>query len=89
MNDDFFTTGVSDNPKNWYYTTTFAHNQKAQIGLTRANQYIANLRIYGRVLTAAERTANYQVDRARFLAPAPQDVSPYTVIHAGTSVIFR
>jgi len=89
VNDDLFTTGVSDNPKNWYYSTTFNHNQKAQIGLTRANQYIASLRIYGRVLTAAERTANYQVDRARFLVPAPRDVSPYTVIHAGTNLIFR
>ena len=89
VNDDFFTTGVSDNPKNWYYTTTFAHNQKAQIGLTRGNQYIASLRIYGRMLTAAERTANYKVDRARFLVPAPRDVSPYTVVHAATTVIFR
>ena len=90
VNDDLFTTGVSSSqPYNYYYTTTFAHNQKAQIGLTRGNQYIASLRIYDRVLTAAERTANYQVDRARFLAPAPRDVSPYTVIHAGTNLIFR
>ena len=91
VNDDSFTTGVIGNKENWYYSTSsgFTHNQKAQIGLSRANQYIATLRIYDRVLTAAERTANYQVDRARFLAPAPQDVSPYTVIHAGTSVIFR
>ena len=91
VNDDFFTTGVSTNPKNYYYSpsTGFAHNQKAQIGLTRGNQYIASLRIYDRVLTAAERTANYKVDRARFLVPAPRDVSPYTVVHAGTNLIFR
>ena len=91
VNDDPFTTGVIGNPQNWYYSTAsgFAHNQNVQIGLSRANQYIATLRIYDRVLTAAERTTNYQVDRARFLAPAPQDVSPYTVVHAGTTVIFR
>ena len=28
-------------------------------------------------------------DLARFLAPAPRDVSPYTVVHAATTVIFR
>jgi len=89
VNDDIFTTGVSNSPKNWYYNTTFNHNQKAQIGFTRGNQYIATLRIYDRVLTEAERTANYQVDRARFLDPAPHDVSPYTVVHAATTVIFR
>ena len=91
VNDDSFTTGVTSNPQNYYYNTPsgFSHNQNVQIGLSRANQYIATLRIYDRVLTAAERTANYQVDRARFLAPAPQDVSPYTVIHAGTNLIFR
>ena len=92
VNDDVFTTGVSSSqPYNYYYSTGsgFAHNQKAQIGLTRGNQYIASLRIYDRVLTAAERTANYKVDRARFLAPAPRDVSPYTVAHAGTALIFR
>ena len=89
VNDDSFTTGVSSNPKNWYYSTTFNHNQKAQIGISRGNQYIATLRIYDRVLTAAERTANYQVDRARFLVPVPRDVSPYTVVHAATTVIFR
>ena len=89
VNDDSFTTGVSSNPKNWYYSTTFNHNQKAQIGISRGNQYIATLRIYDRVLTTAERTANYQVDRARFLVPVPRDVSPYTVVHAATTVIFR
>ena len=46
------------------------------------------LRMYDS-LTEDERTANYQVDRARFLAPAPRDVSPYTVVHAATTVIFR
>ena len=28
-------------------------------------------------------------DLARFLAPALRDVSPYTVVHAPTTVIFR
>ena len=55
-----------------------SHEEKDCLGL-----------FHGRVLTAAERTANYQVDRARFLVPAPRDVSPYTVVHAATTVIFR
>ena len=92
VNDDLFTSGVTGNKNtgNWYYSTTFNRNQNLRIALnSRANQYIASLRVYGRVLTAAERTANYQVDKARFLAPAPRDVSPYTVVLTATTLFVR
>ena len=59
------------------------------VSYRHVKQELSKRGVDGRVLTAAERTANYRVGRARFLVPAPRDVSPYTVVHAGTNVIFR
>ena len=80
LSSGYKVNSAMDNPSS-YFT--------AQALNSRANQYIASLRVYGRVLTAAERTANYQVDKARFLAPAPRDVSPYTAVLTATTLFVR
>lgn len=89
VNDTAFVTGVKWNPNNFYWNADFPGNANASIGFNRANEYIATIRVYNRLLTAAERTANYRIDDARFLRPVSTDVSPYVAVTSGTLIIFR
>ena len=94
VNGDVFTTGLKtlDGADNYYWCAAsgFDHRDDLRFAnLSRANAFYASVRIYNRALTDAERTANAEVDRIRFLGGDEllQFSSAYTVPIAFTATI--
>ncbi len=96
VNGDVFTTGLKtlDGADNYYWCAAsgFDHRDDLRFAnLSRANAFYASVRVYNRALTDAERTANAEVDRIRFLGDDELlQVSPvYTVPVAFSATIHR
>ena len=96
VNGDAFTTGLKtlDGADNYYWraTSDFDHRDDLRFAnKSRANAFYASVRVYNRALTDAERTANAEVDRIRFLGDDELlQVSPvYTVPVAFSATIHR
>lgn len=96
VNGDVFTMGLktADGAGNYYWSAAsgFDHRDDLRLAnLSRANAFYASVRVYNRALTDAERTANAEVDRIRFLGGDEllQVSSAYTVPVAFTATIKR
>ena len=68
VNDSLFVQGT--NGCFYIDKTSYAHNSNLQIGLDRGKAYISSVRLYDRVLTAAEMRHNMEVDWCRFYGTA-------------------